>query len=147
MPTTIATGISHIYLPSRDIDESIAFYTTHLGFRLLRKYRMNGRESAYVELGGILLELTLSETTPDQDGRTELKIGVAVPDMATAIAELKAKGVPVVREPWDARTFWGLQAQIQDPSGYIISLREWQAPDGPTYAEWTPKHEEVERLS
>ena len=146
MPTATPTGISHIYLPSRDLDESIDFYTRHLGFRLLRKYRMNGRESAYVELGSILLELTPSDTTPDREGRTELRIGLAVPDVAAAIAELKANGVPVVREPWDARTFWGLQAQIQDPSGYLISLREWHDPDGTTYAGWTPRHEEVERL-
>jgi len=38
--------------------------------------------------------------------------------------------VPIAREPWDARTFWGRQAYIKDPSGYILSLREWRAPDG-----------------
>lgn len=141
------TGFSHIYLPSRSVDESIEFYTKKLGFNLLRKYSMNGRESAYVEIGGVLLELTPSENTPDQDGRTELRIGLAVPDMAAAIADMKSNGVEVVREPWDALTFWGLQAQIKDPSGYIISLREWRAPDGPHYADWKPAHDNVERLA
>ena len=140
-------GFSHIYLPSRSVDESIEFYTKKLGFNLLRKYSMNGRESAYVEIGGVLLELTPSENTPDQDGRTEPRIGLEVPDMAAAIAELKSAGVEIAREPWDALTFWGIQAQIKDPSGYIISLREWKAPDGPKYADWKPAHDNVERLA
>ncbi|MCH8940700.1 MAG: VOC family protein, partial [Chloroflexi bacterium] len=64
-------GFSHIYLPSRNAEESIEFYTKILGFKLFRKYNMNGRLSAYVELGGVLLELTDGATnTPDQDGRT-----------------------------------------------------------------------------
>ena len=141
------TGISHVYLPSKDVGESIAFYTEQLGFKLLRRYRMADRESAYVELGGVLVELTSSDTTPAADGRFELRLGVGVPDMATAIAELKAVGVTVLREPWEARTFWGLQAQIQDPSGWVISLREWQAPAGPEFPDWTPRHDAVERIA
>ena len=53
-----AKAFSHIYLPSRSAEESIAFYTEQLGFRLLRKYTMGGRVSAYCELGGVLLEVT-----------------------------------------------------------------------------------------
>jgi hypothetical protein len=58
-----------------------------------------------------------------------------------------AKGVEVSREPFDARTFWGKQAQIKDPSGYGISLREWAAPDDPYFPDWQPRHEGVERLA
>ena len=61
--------------------------------------------------------------------------------------ELKAAGVHVEREPWTARTFWGLQAMIKDPSGWIISLREWKEPDNPYYADWQPVHDDVERLA
>lgn len=140
-------GFSHIYLPSRNAEESIEFYTKILGFKLFRKYNMNGRLSAYVELGGVLLELTDGATnTPDQDGRTEPRIGLEVPDINAAIEELKAAGVEIAREPWAAMTFWGTQAMIKDPSGYIISLREWRAPDGPTYMDWKPEHDNVERL-
>ena len=123
-----AKSFSHIYLPSRNAEESIAFYTERLGFKLLRKYTMGGRVSAYCELGGVLLEVTDgAQNTPDQDGRTEPRIGVQVDDIAEAIAELKA--------------------MIKDPSGYIISLREWQEPDGPYYPDWQPVHDDVERLA
>ena len=38
------TSFSHIYLPVRDVDEAIEFYTKNLNFRLLRKYhRTDGR--------------------------------------------------------------------------------------------------------
>ena len=140
-------GFSHIYLPSRNVDESIEFYTKKLGFKLFRKYNMNGRISAYVEIGGVLLELTpATDPTPDQDGRTEPRIGIEVPDIKAAIEELRSADVEIAREPWDAMTFWGTQAMIKDPSGYIISLREWRSPDGPNYRDWKPEHANVERL-
>jgi lactoylglutathione lyase len=142
-----AKGFSHIYLPSRSVDESIEFYTKKLGFKLQRKYSMNGRVSAYVEIGGVLLELTQGENTPDQDGRTEPRIGIEVSDIAAAIEELRSAGVEIAREPWAAMTFWGTQAMIKDPSGYIISLREWRAPDGPNFPDWKPEHDTVERLA
>ena len=141
-----AKAFSHIYLPSRSVDESIVFYTERLGFKLLRKYAMGSgaSASAYCELGGVLLELTQGQNTPDTDGRTEPRIGLQVDDIAESIAELKAAGVHVEREPWTARTFWGLQAMIKDPSGWIISLREWKEPDGPYYADWQPVHDDVQ---
>jgi hypothetical protein len=64
-------GFSHIYLPSRNAEESIEFYTKILGFKLFRKYKLDGRLSAYLELGEVLLNLGYSATnTPDQDGRS-----------------------------------------------------------------------------
>jgi lactoylglutathione lyase len=144
------TSFSHIYLPVRDVDQSIDFYTKNLGFRLLRKYRMGegGNVSAYLEIGDVLLELTQSRLpTPGDEGQVEPRIGITVTDMDEAIGDLKAAGVEVAREPYDARTFWGRQAMVKDPSGYGISLREWQAPDGPHYDGWQPKHEGVSRLA
>jgi len=139
-------SISHIYLPVRDVNESIDFYTQKLGFKLLRQYETNGRPSAYVTLGGILLELTPSTTTPSTDGRSELRIGILVDDMDATLAEVREKGVEVAREPWQAQTFWGRQAQLRDPNGYLISIRQYREPDGPDYPDWQPEHEGVVRL-
>ncbi len=141
-------GVSHIYYRVRDVEESIEFYTKNLGFTLLRKYLTNGRLSAYVELDGVLLEFGVPADLSELPGeRTIRRIGIAVDDMDAALADLTSKGVEVVREPWDATTFWGRQAVIRDPSGYEVSLREWSAPDGPTFEGWTPRHETVERLA
>jgi hypothetical protein len=121
-----------------------------LGFNLLRKYIMSagGSASAYVELGGVLLELTQAlQPVPADEGRVEPRIGLTVTDMDAAMKDLQENGVEVEREPYDARTFWGRQAVIKDPSGYGVSLREWQAPDGPRFEAWKPKHEGVSRLA
>ncbi len=146
--TSILTGYSHINLPVKDLNRSIDFYTETLGFSLLRKWSMDGRESAYVVFQDILIELTTARSpVPDDENRAEQRIGFTVLDLDAAVEEFRKAGVPIAREPWDARTFWGRQAYIKDPSGYILSLREWRAPDGPRFPDWTPSHEGVKRLA
>jgi catechol 2,3-dioxygenase-like lactoylglutathione lyase family enzyme len=137
--------ISHIYFPVRDVDESIDFYTKNLGFKLQRKWSNNGRESGYLVMNGVLLELTLSDKTPSTDGRFEPRFGIAVDNIDEAIEGLRTAGVHIEREIWEAFTFYGRQAMIKDPSGYVISLREWRAPDGPDYPDWQPTQEGVSR--
>ena len=147
MTEGIITGYSHINLPVNDMDTSIAFYTETLGFSLLRKWSVNDRVSAYVCFQDILLELTTpSRPTPADEDRTETRMGFTVDDLDSALDAFRTAGVTIAREPWDAQTFWGRQAYIVDPSGYILALREWLAPDGPNYPDWKPAHEGVVRL-
>src|SRR5262249_28201022 len=87
------TSFSHIYLSSQDFEQAIEWYTTKPGFKLLRKYTMQGRLSAYVTMGDILLELTKSDNTPSVDGRSELRIGLTVDSMDATLTDLRAKGV------------------------------------------------------
>ncbi len=135
------TSFSHIYNRVRDVEEAIDWYTKNLGFRLLRKYRTdpNGSPSAYLELGDVLLELTQARDASQLSGDGELKFGLTVTDLDGLMADLKSKDIPVTREASQARTFWGRQAAITDPSGNGISLREWEAPDGPHYNDWKPR--------
>jgi len=115
MPDKMITSFSHIYLPVKDVDESIDFYTKKLGFKLFRKYTMQegAAPSAYVELGDVLLELTQSRTPmPVDEGRVVPRIGLTVSNMDAVEKDLKAKGVEFEREPFDARTFWGRQAMV-----------------------------------
>ena len=137
------SSFSHIYHPVRDLEESIDFYVNKLGFCLLRRYSSGpGRESCYVELGGVLLELgTARPPEPQADGQPLMRLGLTVSDVDAALADLRQKGVEVAREPWEARTFWGKQAVIKDPSGYGISLREWRNGDSPYFEGWQPTEE------
>ena len=144
----IATSFSHIIYPVCDIGETVEFYTKNLGFYLLRRYSTSpGRESSYLGLDDVLLELTQSPTAAQEspEGRLENRIGLTVADLDGALAELKGKGVEVAIEPYEARTFWGRQAAIKDPSGYSVSLREWRAPDNPHFEHWQPRHEGMVR--
>src|SRR3712207_74737 len=99
--TAMVSGFSRIYLPVRDIDESIEFYTENLGFRLLRKWQMNSRVSAYlVAPDGVLLELNLAgQAAPAGEGRVESRIGLTVTDIDAVVAGLRSRGVKVAREP------------------------------------------------
>ena len=147
MTQGIITGYSHINLPVNDMEKSVTFYTETLGFSLLRKWSVNGRVSAYLCFHDILLELTTpSRPTPAEEDRTETRMGFTVDDLDAALDAFRKTGVTIAREPWDAQTFWGRQAYIVDPSGYILALREWRAPDNPRFTDWTPAHEGVVRL-
>lgn len=142
------TGFSHIYHRTRDLDEAIEWYTRNLGFKLLRKFEMRGTPSAYVELDNVLLELsTIADPAGLPGPAGERRLGLRATDIDAVFAQLKANGVQVLEDPRDARTFWGRQGAIRDPSGYIITLREYDAPDNPKYPDWQPRHEDVKRLA
>ncbi|MSQ09744.1 MAG: VOC family protein [Dehalococcoidia bacterium] len=143
------TSFSHIYHRVHDVEASMAWYTKHLGFTLLRKYSMGSRVSGYLTLNNVLLELTQA-ANPDTDipkpEAQERRLGLTTDNIDAEFARLRAEGVTITQEPYDARTFWGKQGAIQDLNGYVISLREWAAPDNPTFGDWQPKHEGVTRL-
>src|SRR5437773_9836842 len=97
------SSFSHIYHPVRDLEESIDFYVNKLGFYMLRRYSTGpGRESCYVGLGGVLLELgTGNPPATNPDGSAIMRLGLTVSDLDVAMADLKAKGVEVAREPFE----------------------------------------------
>ena len=132
----------------RDLDEGIDWYTKNLGFKLLRKFEMRGAVSAYVELGDVLLELsTIRDPSALPGPEGERRLGLRAKDIDAVFAELRRDGVEILEDPRDARTFWGKQGAIKDPSGYIITLREYDEPDNPRYPDWQPRHEDVKRLA
>jgi catechol 2,3-dioxygenase-like lactoylglutathione lyase family enzyme len=109
---------------------------------------MDGRESAYVGLADVLLEMSAARSPAELPGpEGERRLGLTVDDLDAVAAELRAAGVEFVQEPYASRTFWGRQAAIKDPSGYIISLREWRSPDNPRFKDWSPDQEGVVRLA
>ena len=59
--------------------------------------------------------------------------------MAAALGELTAKGIEITQPMWKARSFYGRQAVVQDPTGPQIALREYREPDGPHYTGWQPE--------
>jgi len=139
-------GFSHILLKVPNLQQTIDFYTTQLGFNLLRRYRLRDLDSGYLQLGGVLLEL-LPRT--DADGPIDPQdnpIGLEVSDLDAVLSRLKTAGIDC-GEAYKARTFWGRQAKIRDNSGYLISLRQYEAPDGPVFMDWQPRHSDVQRLA
>lgn len=143
------TSISHIYHRVRDLDEAIEFFTQKLGFTLLRKYVQQGRPQAYVELGNVLLQLSAVRDPADLPAGepADRHFGLNVTDIDAVFADFKRKGVDVVADPHPTYSFWGRQGAIRDPSGHVIPVREWEAPDSPRYPDWQPRDEGVTRLA
>ena len=125
--------IDHIELVTADPARAIAFYTGVLGFALRSRDRVQGTplgplELAYLDLGGTTVELmAYPEAKPTQREPGERlgyrMMALEVEDMEVALAFLKAKGIAPswgpIRRPSYAR------AEIRDPDGNSIELRQW----------------------
>ena len=82
----------------------------------------------YLDLGGTVVELISYEgasvdPAPEKEHLGYRMIALEVDDMQKTIADLKSKGVDVVWGPRMRETY--SRAEICDPNGYRIELREW----------------------
>jgi glyoxylase I family protein len=125
--------IDHIELLTAQPERAIEFYTGTLGFTVRRRDRvpqtpMGPLDLVYLELGGTTVELmTYPDATirerPLGEHRGYRMMALEVEDMDAALAFLKGKGVAPswgpVRRPTYAR------AEIRDPDGNAIELRQW----------------------
>jgi predicted enzyme related to lactoylglutathione lyase len=125
-------NVSHILYPVNDVARSIEFLSRTLGLFVQER-----GSTTYLGCGDTLLEVVQAQ--PGREPATLYAVGLAVDDLDAALVELRAQGVELVREPWNARTFWGRQAVIRDPGGANIALREWRLPDGPHFDGWHPE--------
>ena len=131
--------IDHIELLTTQPERAIAFYTGVLGFKVRARDRVPGTpfgplDLAYLDLGGTTVELmTYPEANPAASQPGEhlgyRMMALEVEDMDRALAHLKARGVEPswgpVRRPGYAR------AEIRDPDGNGIELRQWLTPANP----------------
>jgi catechol 2,3-dioxygenase-like lactoylglutathione lyase family enzyme len=108
-----------------DVDAAIAFYTTHLGFRLLTRMAPAFADVARGDLRLLLSGPTSSAGRPMPDGRQPVaggwnRIHLIVDDIVAEVDRLRAAGVTfrndIVRGPG------GAQILIDDPSGNPVEL-------------------------
>jgi glyoxylase I family protein len=126
--------IDHVELITDQPEKTLQFYTDVLGF----KVRSRGRADqpggvtlhiTYIELGGTTVELMNYDGTKPGPAPTGLHLGynliaLEVEDMTKALDYLKSKGVPCVWGPM-VREKQFARAEITDPNGYHIELRQW----------------------
>ena len=125
--------IDHIELLTAHPQRAIEFYTGVLGFKVRARDRvpqtpLGPLDLVYLELGGTTVELMCYPDTTLGKRILEERLGyrmmaVEVEDMDGALALLKARGIEPswgpVRRPAYAR------AEIRDPDGNPIELRQW----------------------
>lgn len=148
--------VDHIEVYARDIDETLGFYVDVLGFTLWRRthsVRDDGStlDLACVRLGDMMAEIIQAPPGVVDQPVDQTRVGMRmfalqVDDMAKTIKELERKGVEVFQAPRETAVFEGLRAEIKDPNGMRIELREWQRGDSIYNDDWQPTKPNVTKL-
>lgn len=129
---TAAYRMLHTMIRVRDLENSIAFYTTHLGMNLLRRRDYPDGRFTLAFIGyGDEKDHTVIELTHNWDREEPYDLGeglghiaLGVPDIYTACEELEKAGVTIVRQPGPMKHGDTVIAFIKDPDGYMIELIE-----------------------
>lgn len=126
--------IDHIELLTAEPDRTVAFYTRLLGFRERARMRIPATpfgplELVYLELGGTTLEVMCypeAKAIPLREPGQRLGwqcLALEVDDMDAALAMLRDGGVEAAWGPVKRPDY--ARAEIRDPDGNPIELREW----------------------
>jgi catechol 2,3-dioxygenase-like lactoylglutathione lyase family enzyme len=108
-----------------DVDDAVAFYTTHLGFTLLSNKAPAFADVVRGDLRLLLSGPTSSAGQPMPDGRKPEpggwnRIHLVVADIEAEVHRLHERGVrfrnDIVRGPG------GAQILVEDPSGNVVEL-------------------------
>jgi glyoxylase I family protein len=122
--------IDHVEIAPSDLERTIAFYQEVIGFTVRSRQTIGFpplREIVYMTLGDTMIELlgyytpVTTPTDPSQIGYRMMAL--EVDDMEQTIAELATKGVAVTWGPMNLAD--SIRAEIHDPDGLTIELREW----------------------
>jgi glyoxylase I family protein len=127
--------IDHTELVTDQPEQTERFYTEILGFKVRERDRVEKSGAGvplnlvYLELGGTTVELITYEglatiaTAPSGIHLGYNLVALEVDDMDKALAFLKTKGVQAVWGPIKRPRY--ARAEICDPNGYHIELRQW----------------------
>jgi glyoxylase I family protein len=126
--------IDHVELVTDEPERTVAFYTEVLEFKVRSRQRVQppgsggGIDLAYLELGGTTIEVITHRGAQPAPAPTGLHLGwnlmaLEVEDMTKALDYLKSKGVEAVWGPVTLKN--AARAEVTDPNGYHIELRQW----------------------
>lgn len=122
--------IDHVEIIPKNFERAIGFYTEILGFKVKQRLKVEApplEEIAYLELGDTVIELMQVRDAPPGDlnpWRTGYRMmALEVEDMDRAVAYLAGKGVAVTWGP--VALGKSKRAEIEDPDGFPIELRQW----------------------
>ena len=124
--------IDHIELLTAAPERAVAFYNDALGFRERERMQVQTPggplDLVYLELGGTTLEVMCypGKTIPPRSSEQRLGwqcLALEVEDMDAALAALKSKGVACAWGPNKRPDY--ARAEIRDPDGNPIELRQW----------------------
>ncbi len=122
--------IDHVEIVPSDFERSIEFYTETLGFSVRERLTIDRpplRAIVFLKLGDTVLELLDIEgvAAPVGEGpRVGYRMmALEVESMDEALAYLSGKGIEPSTAPFPSGS--GFRAEIQDPDGLPIEIRQW----------------------
>ena len=126
--------IDHVEIVTNQLDRTVQFYTEVLRFRVKARDRIESSglgvpiDLVYLDLGGTVVELisyqgASIDPAPEREHLGYRMIALEVDDMQKTTDYLRVKGVEVVWGPRVRETY--SRAEICDPNGFRIELREW----------------------
>ena len=134
-------AIDHIGILTKDLQQSVEFYTDVLGFSISNKIEMAdvGLSAIFIEKNGSKIELLgYRGAIPKRSEGIEITMGGAsipindhitftVDDLGVTVTKLKEKGVEFVLEPMQVEGGMKI-ASFKDPNGVLIELVEHPKP-------------------
>lgn len=135
-----ATGIDHVAIAVRDLEESVHLYTNVLGFELVERRRTEGKQTAMVSAvlkAGPVTVVLLQGTSPDSQvskfvehfGPGVQHLAIGVEDLPALAEELKREGMEfdttVIRSPGLLQIF----SHRDQGSGMMFELIERKGGD------------------
>ena len=128
--------IDHVEIVTNELDRTVRFYTEILGFTVKLRDRVERSglgvpiDLVYLDLGGTVVELISYEgaavdPAPQKEHLGYRMIALEVDDMDEATDYLRQRGIDIVWGPRVRETY--ARAEICDPNGYHIELRQWFA--------------------
>jgi len=126
--------IDHLEIVTDQLDRTEQFYTDVLGFTVKARDRIERSslgvpiDLVYLDLGGTTVELirydgAAVDPAPQTEHLGYRMIALEVDDMQKTVDYLSTKGVDIVWGPRVRETY--SRAEICDPNGYRIELRQW----------------------
>lgn len=106
-------AIDFVELRVEDVDRALRFYRDTLGM----DFPLSGGGADWKELASPPVALAIGRG-PEPPG--SIVLGLAVDDVDAAVEELRAKGVTILKEPWEADVCY--RAIVQAPDGNVLML-------------------------
>ena len=129
----ISFKVDHIHLKAVDVEKTAKWYVDKIGAKITFEGKFKGSKVYYFDISGFTfivfgqLEGEEGDNAPNQPSlRTRFgtdHFGFAVENMQETVADLRAKGVTILQEPWSPRP--GLTiCYIEAPDKATIELSE-----------------------
>jgi glyoxylase I family protein len=121
--------IDHVEIIPSDFEKTLKFYAEVMGFKLKERVKVGMppmQEIVFMTLNDTMIEILSVKDPPPVASRWKVGycgIALEVEDMDKAIAYLKTKGVGISQGPVQLGP--SKRAEIQDPDGLTIELRQW----------------------